>query len=385
MQPFSLDVANLVSESPIKVPKHVSWFPIPIYEPFEQLNVHVWNVPWVPPPVLAVEFVSIQSQEPVIIVGGEVPLTAVWQQVESTKADLEMLHLKKFCTDHLFAFGTRPFRTHTRGLDPPDYNVETSTGAQGLDCTQFAVGLRRNAFALFQQIRRIILNEPDPSKFQHLRGLAIAVVVPNVAGLGQELPLRVPAHDELIDALANYRFKPETGQMQEDSSLSPDLDVQNTIMGWRFYAMQLGTAFPCSEFLIQTGFELGFVYSTKHTPNNLWDETSRLLSKHDKEGVQNVLITAGGPDRWGFVYPSEYLLTDFMIRNCRAQQLTLNHIKHAILHKWGTGELVQIYPKVMTLFPGYSCGFAPSHFPLRGESVREVEDKLQSHVIEVRP
>jgi hypothetical protein len=146
---------------------------------------------------------------------------------------------------------------------------------------------RREAHALFQNIRRRTA-QVDPTAFAHLGGFTLYLWFNGDSRI--ELPFKpsdTGAIDELMQDLANYR--PDAGRLRIPLGRvpegAPDLGLVTTSSGAAFYAVPHLNAVPDTAFWAAMGFELGFAYTTEHTPSRVWDEIQRLVDQHDKAAL----------------------------------------------------------------------------------------------------
>lgn len=305
---------------------------------------------------------AVEPRREKIILVHEIPFSLSMTPVDLGKEALEKLHIDKFCTDFEIAMGSRPYSVLMAGPNPPDFLARSQGPEFGVDCSQFGLTARRSTQAAFRRVRDAIFNSV-PNRFQHLSGLFVFVWAWGDAGPADR-PLSLDNHAALLGALESYRFDP--AKMPELGAELPrefaDLDIARAA-GWEFLGRPITGAAPLSPFFNRMGFELGFVQNSTHTPSEGWAEVERLLRKHDSGAIQELVITVGGPDRSGLVYPSEAAVFGFM-RNALPTPITCAHLRRVVLHTWGTGNILQVVPDIRELAPGYSTGIVPAHFPL---------------------
>jgi len=173
----------------------------------------------------------------------------------------------------------------------------------------------------------------------------------------------------IIDALASYEIDPEAFTFTPDSAdgglpphLGPDTVKFNTsVQGTTFYAMPMQAAVPSTLFFHRTGFEIGIALSTTESPSSLWSELCRLVQHHDNPRTDHLLITAGGPGKSGFMFPSEHYLMNAAL-DAAAPLTGIQYLKSVTLHFWETGRIVELHPSIGDhgqLFPGQ---YAPAFF-----------------------
>jgi hypothetical protein len=145
----------------------------------------------------------------------------------------------------------------------------------------------------------------------------------------------------------------------------PDTDVQSTTSGCKFYAVEFRTATPASAFFTEAGFELVLAFQSTHPQDASWLELRRLVDRHDKPEIEELVITVGGPKSNGLAYPSETLLFDAALEIGIPQlQPEPDHLSRIVLHSWGDGRLIQIYPEPVVWPPLYQGGYVAPHYSL---------------------
>lgn len=339
------------------VPFHVS-------EEIQGTAMLVRSAPWQLPSLTAIRGVSTATNDPVLLISNEMPLPIYSWFAQASKSQLEELHFQSFMTDYSLAFGERLYTDFSPGSDPPDFRATTSEGERHVDCVQFAVQARREAYGRFDEIRRTLF-EANPNNFGHLHGLLVSVwVITDENGL--KLPLNSKHKKDLIEQLARFRFSPGTGLVTSTGMppIAPDnLNINTTFSGWSFCATPFLLSAPVSSFFNRMGFDLSFVYTTRHTASEVWSELSRRINQHDKPEINDLVFTIGGPDRNGFIHPSEEAIFDFMLLHpCSIPQP--QHLQRVFAHGWETGRIVQFYPEMKFLHPGRFPCVTPAHRPL---------------------
>lgn len=338
--------------------------PFEVAQDLQVNRTFVRTTPWVYPATEGFEGTRPATGESVIIVMGEMPLHFFTWLRPVTKEELEELHLQKFLTDFCIATGTRPYLELSRGSEPPDFVCQTPNGTRRVDCTQFIVGSRRAAHAMFRSIRSAIF-DAGPDRFSHLCGLLLWVWA-DTKRARLDLPLRAPARQELLDALADFEFQPDAG-VSSGSDLpqeAPNFHIHRSSSGWRFYGIPFMNALPTSPFFIKMGFEIAFNYPTEHSAPELWAELERVILQHDQSSVDDVVISVGAPDRDGYIYLGEDALFEFMVREMPMPALTLAYTKRVLVHRWESGEIVQLYPAVETIGGALYQASVSAHQPL---------------------
>jgi hypothetical protein len=71
------------------------------------------------------------------------------------------------------------------------------------------------------------------------------------------------------------------------------------------------------------------------------NEQLRRIREHDKPEIDQLLLTAGEPDRNGLRYPAEELLVASLL-NESATAIQVRYIRGIWLHMWGAGACVDL-------------------------------------------
>ncbi len=279
----------------------------------------------------------------------------------------ERMHLDRYCTDHLLATGVLPYESVANGADPPDFAGQAAGEDRAIECTQFTVRGRRQAHGLFKAVRQAVLVAARDSREQFARLHGCVVYMYFGGGSG---PIGLPPRDtdseaiaEIIDALAHYDADPLRLWVERGAEMPerPDLAPTTTAHGCTLYAVPMALAAPVTSFFVATGFELGFGMPTTHRPAEAWEDIIRLIERKDKEGADDLLITASGPEEAGFSFPSEQWIATLGLEGPRAAPAT-RHLKRVRLHFWNTGRIVELVPEVKEVAsPKFPLGFIPPH------------------------
>ena len=345
----------------------ISLVPMQPTESFKGELIHIRGGPWQPPPMFGVSGTKVESGERVLIIANETPieLLAVHEQLEQVV--IEQLHLDRFCSDWLMVHGARPYIHVT--VDPdrskaPDFSAVNGSGQRvGVDCVQFAIRSRRTANGQFAAIKRAIASS-EPDRFRHLYGLLVYVWVQTSEEI--KLPLRPPQRAALLNALESYRYDPDNGRTVglEVTLKAPPLGIAETAEGWRFYATPLLASVPSNPLFYRMGFEMAFVFNSEHTPQSGWDDLYERVVDHDKDPIQELIVTVGGPDRNGYIHPAEEAVLELMLQDVRWSYAP-KHLRSIYIHGWETGRILQLYPDVRVVSAGLFKGLVAPHQVLR--------------------
>jgi hypothetical protein len=350
------------------MPGFIHSIPIAVPEELTFVEPMISILPWFAPAYNAQLVTTARPDaEPGLLLGSEWPLS--WLRTVETipKYELEWLHLRRFSLDHAIATGAHAFANVQPGGDPPDAVAQTADGWQGVEATALTLQDLRQAHALFSALRQR-LQASEPVAFGKLLGHVVYVWFDSPKSPADR-PFRrsdEAALDALVEALAAYKPQPQKLYSAEDPPSDPmePLPLHITDDGAKFYAVPLQGAAPSSMLFTIAGFEIALAHSVLLTAADAWAEVDRLVRKHDKAGVDTLLITAAGPDRHGTIYPIEEAVASLLKAYPIGLSKPPEHIKMLILHWWMTGQAITIYPTVEPLFAPQYTGMTPLHHPL---------------------
>jgi hypothetical protein len=90
---------------------------------------------------------------------------------------------------------------------------------------------------------------------------------------------------------------------------------------------------------------LGFIFLL-HVPRQMSDsemreELMRIVTSHDKEEIDHLLLTVGGPDRQGIRYPAEEVFGALLVQR-DGLEVTAEHLDRVTLHLWSDAQVHEI-------------------------------------------
>jgi hypothetical protein len=304
------------------------------------------------------------DNEPYLVIIHEVPSGLFRPSEPIEKRLLEMLHLQRLAVDAKFATGSELFEAWEVGSDPPDFSIFANGETSGWELTTLSIPSRRNAQALFREVRsRLLLQHRH--RVGHLSGYQINMWFGHAEdkiGLPYERT-DAASIDELVELLVAYRPDPNQFRVEVAGGPPQQLTNANPVAGpqdVKFFCVPLLGGVPSSWLLFMTGFELGLSYQSNHRISDEWSRLQELISRKDRPGNDVLLISAGAPDRLGQVFLAEEALANFLVAH--PQPIVTNYLQRVVLHIWGTGaafDLIGDVPSV--LWPALYQGITPLH------------------------
>ena len=90
----------------------------------------------------------------------------------------------------------------------------------------------------------------------------------------------------------------------------------------------------------------------------------RIILKHDKRGVDHLLVTVGGPSENGFGFTSEELIMKFLFE-IPIVAISTKYIKRTIIHFWSSGSYFQLEEDGVTTQDNiFTAGYNVAHHTL---------------------
>jgi hypothetical protein len=289
------------------------------------------------------------KQQCEILVGYEWPVQLfqplLFQEKATIPKDaLERLHLQRFETDYYALTKTnflRSFKASTPGKDPPDFRVTKPDGTVvGIDMVQCTLESRRRHHARFQNLKKY-LRTHHGSKLRHLTGHVLYFWWPELQN-----PKQPAKNDELgfkaiLNELKTYTPKPVVYEGDDFPQPFPEMNIGKVANGPSFYAHPIRNTAPPTLLFYEAGFEIGLAQSTQITAAEIWAEIECNISKHDKPGNNELILTVAAPDAAGYVYPADPHVWEIALAN-NTFSLRPKHIRQIYIHNWYNAAIVTL-------------------------------------------
>jgi hypothetical protein len=259
-----------------------------------------------------------------------------------TKDLLERFHLEKVRLDNLARTGCLMFDGVERGSDPPDFRVNAGSTVVGLDVSTLALAERRLAYRLFDVFLEHVL--AAKGSLPNLVDTQVLVWF----NLGNGLPPKRSDRElavSLVDCLRQLNL--DRPRMEQLSARIASDGFPPTFPDWYPFRWLPGNeaGFQVSLLPKETapslqrqslGFECRLHMSMFIDSPFVMREIQRLVKKHDKPGIDWLILTVGAPDPDGCVYPGEEVM--YKLVEGDTGPVVADHIRRVLLHRWSTGE-----------------------------------------------
>jgi hypothetical protein len=263
------------------------------------------------------------------------------QWAPRTRQSLERLQFDRLVAD-LERAGARRYIAAAPGPDPPDLFCERVDGRSiGLELTQLVVEDRVAAAHLFQRMRTAALGARAET-FRHLAGHLVYLSFER----GSRRP---PSSNEeirrLVRAVSGVRAPEITtfAAAQMPDSLPVELHQVELPFGASATAAPLASD-PGTLLYRRTGMDLAMAFSSLVSESTVWAEMQRLLSQHDKPGVDELVVAVGSPIRAGWSFPSDSLIARLIPMAAVNRRLESRAIRVVLVHDWNTRSVYELQP-----------------------------------------
>lgn len=269
---------------------------------------------------------------------------------EISKERLELFHISAFCADYALRHGTLPFTDLEVGANPPDFLGKVDGASLRLDCVAFADTHRRRSYSLMDSLREKAVSAAGDRDFSGVAGCVVSV------WFGEQLGGLPPKQgdDRLVGPLLD-----EIEACKVDFEASAQLSAQIATEGFPQVMpplLQTGkvevegesagfvvNVVADQEAVFPTGlpFEMRLAKQADVTAASAVEHLQRLVSSHDKGEIDALVVTAGGPDRFGRVFPVEEASMAFLL-GLEGVEVRATDIRSVYVHLWSGRDVAEV-------------------------------------------
>jgi hypothetical protein len=266
-----------------------------------------------------------------------------------SKEELELVQIQRYQSICEALSSPYSFRI-IKQRDRPDFFVERGGKEMGIDVAAFAFNERRRSAAQFWDIKNALRDAYRAGRLRKCRGveivLAFADRIPTAANARIPIAELVDAFETLeVDWEARAKLDGPAWVMGKVENPFPIGQSGSTSDGSiRWYVSGLGSA--KNVFSTECGFNIELQYLATATKNEVKDVLDGIVAKHDKPGqnIDELVIVAGGPDRFGEGTIDESMLATFFVEHWRGEINNPANVKEVILMNWARGTITALYP-----------------------------------------
>lgn len=266
-------------------------------------------------------------------------------QAFPTKVAMEFAHLQHFKSAlaklrHKYSWrlvGNNP-------SDPPDFFITRGEGSIGLELAQFASEGRRQQTKFFESIEERFLEAFHAGRLQNLAGIHVELSFRELGG--KPMTLSDQTLGELIVGFESLRDR--QWEAVRDATMTADspfpLGATGSAGGgsvtWQVNSVAT-SAFHGGALADEAGFKLTHSYREWIEVGDVIQILDALIEKKDRPTNDELLISAGGPDRDGRMYANEGSAIGIALgtKGLRSQY-TPTYLSRVFVDIWGGGLFV---------------------------------------------
>lgn len=291
------------------------------------------SLSWVPGRV-------VPSGEPVAVIVFDTPEQTC--EAVATKPEQELHDVNMFLFDCV-----PPERVTGASVpsptDPPDVLVSVDGAQFGIEATHLLLpesDLERSQsiigrWTMFERLRDTILRDCTAADFAQHLGLHVIVWFGEFDE--RRLPPRRARDIEAAVSAIKAATPPPPGPVEMLDEPDGIRWSSDRAVGFSWGYVPLGYRSPFCDAM---GFELGLAYDVTVQREHLRAELNRLISEHDNDKADALVVTVNAPLRSGLEFPSAGLIADMLfdddnpLDGCRPL-----HIRRIALHDQGGGRV----------------------------------------------
>lgn len=274
---------------------------------------------------------------------------------EMTKEELERVQIEHYRDSVRRLKPELAFEIESQS-DKPDFRIRRGTKSLGLDVAALAFTKRRKAVAQFRKVRDELRAAYLNGQLRSCRGLEILLrfskeqVVP--------CPNRISAAiSQLIAALETFKIDEQVWSQLDGSKLVMGLEPEPFPMGESGSSADgsiswyvVGDMHAQNSFARECGFNVEHQYLETVTAANVKSRIEEIVAKHDKsdQGIDELVIVAAGPDRYGDTTADEAMLADTFAVTWKGIVENPKNIGRVVMDNWGSNQLHVLFVKEAT-------------------------------------
>jgi hypothetical protein len=275
------------------------------------------------------------------------------------KQTVEEHHFERFLADWRRGIENLPLE-YRRGADPPDFEVQVEGQRVGVDLTHLVLEEQVAKHALFRDnIKSAILQE-GPAAFRQLRGLIVYL------SLNEDAERRMrAAAPACIEALRS--LDPVPPRMRND----PQADLPYVFFDEGSATTGVLRRPAAGAFFGLMGFEVALTGGPLVRYDEAVGMVQRLVTQHDKPGVDILNVAIMAPVAAGFVFASDGVPMHLIVERAEELRLDAEHLRSVYFHTWLNRSIYVVYTRHKGL---YELAEGEDPFPVAVRTLRYFGD-----------
>lgn len=263
---------------------------------------------------------------------------AFQRQPFGSKKAMEFEHLQHFKALVKQQHPEHGFSLVGDGADPPDFKIRRGEQIIGLELTMYTPHQRREQLKFFAKLQRKVGEMLDGGRIVGLSGIQIELSFGKLGG--RPKPISDKAREDLIESFIGLTKKPrEQLSGNWDLGYTPyplgqEGSVENGTLHWHVSTVS-DAPLRGSALANATGFELTYTHREDTSPEEISAQIQDCIASKDKPGADELLISAGAPDREGLQISAEAECLSMFMQNWHGLPVTPTYLKRVFLDVWG--------------------------------------------------
>jgi hypothetical protein len=264
----------------------------------------------------------------------------------ATKRAMEFAHLQHFKRLIGSQLPHLNFRLIGDGLDPPDFVLSREHSHFGLELTVFATPERRERAAFFSKLHDRLLLAHVKGRLRGLSGIKVDVAF---GDLGEKpFAINDDSFEQLVGSFCQLGKQKRSSRSRyaatEPVSAAEWPRGEAGSIRW-YVSAYADTPFRGSKLSNATGFEVEYMHRQWVTTEDVARAINERVSAKDRagQGVDELLIVAGGPDQAGRAFPAEAMLAYHFLEGRAAPIVRPVHIQRVFVDIWWLDRLYVVH------------------------------------------
>ncbi len=230
--------------------------------------------------------------------------------------------------------------------DRPDFIVKRGAESFGLDVTELAFTKRRSSAFQFGRFKDDLRRAHDDGRLRGCKGAHIEVFA--LPPGSPWIKVQAPILNELIDTFETLTIDFDVWNATDVMSPMPDfgMPIEGTTSDGSVQWMVCGSARAPNSFVRSCGFQVEHAYRHHVTEQDVRARIDELVDGHDdpSQKIDELVIVAGGPDRYGDGLADEALLAHMFAEKWKGEISSPKSIRRVILTNWQANRIHVLYP-----------------------------------------
>ena len=267
-----------------------------------------------------------------------------------TKEEHELAQVVHYCGLAFAKYPELAFQLEGIGGNPPDFLISRGNKEIKLDVVSFSFTQKRAASVRFRTLKQAVLESFRRGELPGLSNINFAVRFLDNVVLG-DIALNKIVIPEFIESLkkigrqswsidafdSNWAGQPGPGPFP----MNQEGTTSDNKMKW--YVSRVGQTLIDNDFVRECNFNIENNYRTTLNFNDIEQRVMELIQSHDQPLIEELLIVAGGPDKFGEGFDDEASFASIFISRRKEYFIKPKYLQRIVIDNWRKDTLDVIY------------------------------------------